>query len=107
MARDHDLEDCRQDIQRMHDDVTRLKGSCTDDARQDLSRLEPQLGRFLREARDAGEKFGNGVRDGFDGLVSSWHDARHRLYGQFRLIEAKGMLASAKRLAEAQYYVAA
>lgn len=107
MSKDDDLRKCCDDIEEVERNVKRLKTSGGDQAKQDLSKFEVKFERFVRDAREASQKLGADMREGWEGFVTAWKEAENRMRTHFRLIEAKGMLASARRLAKDQYYVAA
>lgn len=107
MSLEDDVRKCCDDIERVHSDTKRVKTSHAAATKEDLSKLEAKVGRFRHEAAEARKKLDSGVREGLEGLVNAWRDARDRLRGHLRLIEAKSVLKSAQRLAADQYYVAA
>lgn len=105
MSLEDDVRKCCDDIEGLHGDSQRLRSR--PGAGKDLSHLDARLQRFLEESKAAREKLDTGVREGFEGLLRSWQQARDHIRGHLRLIEAKGALSSALRLAKDQYYVAA
>jgi len=107
MTLEDDVRRCWEDIEGVHNDAERVRKSCADDAKPDLSKFDSKLEDFRRQAHDARQKLDSGLREGFEGLVATWREGRDRLRGRLRLIEAKSSLASARRLAKDQYYVAA
>ena len=107
MTLEDDVRRCCDDIEGVHHDVERVRKSCADDAKPDLSKFESKLEDFRRQAHEARQKLDEGLREGFEGLVAAWREGRDRLRGHLHLIEAKSSLASARRLAKDQYYVAA
>lgn len=107
MARKEDLKKCCDDIEEVQRDVKRLKTSGRNEAEGHLSKFEAKFEHFVNDARDVSEKFGADVREGWEGFVTAWREAENRLRTHFRLVEARGMLASARRLAKGQYFVAA
>jgi chromosome segregation ATPase len=107
MTLEDNARKCCDDIEGIGQDTERLKGSCAQEAKKDLSSFEARLERFLTEAKEARKKLDAGIREGLEGLIDAWNQARDRLRGHLRLIDAKSSLASARRLAADQYYVAA
>ncbi len=107
MTLEDEARKCCDDIENVRHDTERLKQSCADEAKKDLSTVEAKLERFLAEAGDVRKKLDTGMRDGLEALVTRWRDARNRLRAHLQLIEAKSVLGSARRLASDQYYVAA
>lgn len=107
MTLEDDVRKTCEDIAGVRNDAERLKKTCGDEATKDLSSVESKLERFVSEAGEVRRQVDAGVREGLEGLISRWRDARDRLRAHLRLIEAKSVLASARRLAADQYYVAA
>lgn len=107
MALDDDVRKCCDDIDEVRESTQRLKATSGEDTAKDLSNFEAKFERFVNDAKEAREKLDTGLRDGLDRLITAWFDARERIRAHLRLIEAKGMLASARRLATDQYFVAA
>lgn len=107
MTLEDDARKCCADIENVRHHTQRLKERCADDAKKDLSTLEAKLDRFLAEAKDVRNKLDSGMREGLEALVTRLRGAHARLRAHLQLIEAKSVLASARRLAADQYYVAA
>jgi ElaB/YqjD/DUF883 family membrane-anchored ribosome-binding protein len=107
MTLEDDVRKCCEDIEHVRDDAERLKKTCGEETKKDLSNVEAKMDRFLSEAKDVRQKLDAGVREGREGLLSAWREARNRVQAHLRLIEAKSVFASARRLAADQYYVAA
>ena len=107
MTLEDDVRKCCDDIEGVRTDAERLKRTCGDEATKDLSKVESKLERLSKEAGEVRRQLDAGAREGLEGLVSRWRDVRDRLRAHLRLIEAKSVLASARRLAADQYYVAA
>ena len=107
MTLEEDARKCCDDIENVRTDTARLKKCCAEDAQKDLSTLESKLEGFLTEAKDVRKKLDAGMREGLEGMINRWHSARNRLRAHLQLVEAKSVLASARRLAMDQYYVAA
>ncbi|MFI5398025.1 MAG: hypothetical protein ACHQ9S_21010 [Candidatus Binatia bacterium] len=107
MTLEDDVRKCCNDIESVRNDTERLKKTCGEEAKKDLSSVEAKMDRFGSEAKAVRSKLDAGVREGLEGLISAWRDARNRVRAHLRLIEAKTALASARRLAADQYYVAA
>ena len=95
------------DIEGLRQGTDRLKQACPEEAKPELSSLEGTLQHFVHDARDARAKLDAGMREGFESLVSSWRERRDRLHAHMHLLEARSALASARRLADDQYFVAA
>lgn len=107
MAQDEDLRKCLEDIEGVQADARRLRRRWADEAKDDLSRVEPKIEKFKRDARETSEKFAEGIREGWDEFVAAWRGSTDRMRAHLRLIEVKNVVASARRLAAEQYYVAA
>lgn len=107
MTLEDNARKCCEDIEGVGQDAERLKGSCAEEAKKDLSGFEAKLERFRAEAREVRKKLDAGIREGLEGLIDAWNQTRDRLRAHLRLIDAKSSLASARRLAADQYYVAA
>lgn len=107
MTLEDDVRKCCDDIEGVRTDAERLKKTCGDDATKDLSTVESKLEHFASEANEVRRQLDAGVRQGLEGLVGRWRSVCDRLRAHLRLIEAKSVLASARRLAGDQYYVAA
>ena len=107
MTIEDDVRECCDDIEEVHNDAERLRRDSADEAKEHLAKFDSKLEQFLHDAREVRQKLDAGIREGLEGLVSSWRARRDRLRAHLRLIEAENMLASARRLAKDQYYVAA
>ena len=107
MTLEEDVRRCCDDIEGVHENAQRVRESGAEEAKQHLAKFDSKFEQFLSNAQDVRRKLDAGIREGFEGLVEAWRDARDRLRGHLGLIEAKSNLASAQRLAKDQYYVAA
>jgi ElaB/YqjD/DUF883 family membrane-anchored ribosome-binding protein len=107
MSVDDDARKCCEDIEEVRNDAERVRKAGAEGARKHLANFDSKFERFLHDARDVRQKLDAGIREGLEGLVTTWRERRDRLRAHLRLIEAEDMLASAQRLAKDQYYVAA
>jgi len=107
MTLEDDVRHCCDDIEGVHDNAQRVRKTGAEEAKSHLAKFDSKIEHFLRDARDVRRKLDAGIREGFEGLVEAWREARDRLRGHLELIEAKSNLASAQGLAKDQYYVAA
>jgi hypothetical protein len=107
MSLEDDARRCCEDIDDVRRDADRVNRRGGEETKKNLAQFQVKLGHFVKEAREAQEKLGKGVREGLDGLVTAWREARGRLQAHLCLIEAKGIIESARRLTADQYFVAA
>jgi len=107
MSIDDEVRQCCEDIEEVRNDADRVRKAGAEEAKKHLADFDSKLARFLHEAREVRQKLDAGIREGLEGLVNAWREGRDRLRAHLRLIEAESMLASARRLAKDQYYVAA
>ena len=107
MTLEEDVKKCCQEVEGVHRDAERVKRHGNDDVRKDLSSFEEKLESFTHDVREASEKLNRGAREGLQRVVDAWREGRDRLAAHLRLIEAKGFLASARRLATEGDFTAA
>lgn len=107
MAQEDDLRKCLEDIEGVKADANRLRTRWAEGAKEDLSRVEPKIDKFKRDAREWSEKLASGIREGWDEFVAAWRGSSDKMRANLRLIEVKNILVSARRLAAEQYFVAA
>jgi len=107
MALEDEVRKCCEDIEQLHRETQDLKGRCAEEAKKDLTGLEGRLNRLLSESRPAAKAPDAAVRQAVEGLLHAWRKGRDRLRTHLKLVEAKSNLATARRLADDQYYVAA
>jgi hypothetical protein len=99
MTIEEDVRKCCSEVESIRKEAERLRSKCNDETRKSFSRFDSKLERFVREAGEATEKLNAGLREGLERLVAAWQGAGARLSAHLRLIEAKGFLMGARRLA--------
>jgi predicted RNase H-like nuclease (RuvC/YqgF family) len=106
MTLEDEVRKCCEDIEKLQRETKDLKGHCAEEVKEDVSGLESKLERLLRESRAAG-KPGAPLPQPLEAVLAAWRHGCDRLRTHLKLVEAKSNLASARRLADDQYYVAA
>ena len=96
MTFEDEVRDTCREIESARHDAEKLK--CCEGTGEHLAKWERVVEPFARQAHEAAAKLDQGAFEGLQKLVEGWRNARNRIMAHLRLIEARGFLASARRL---------
>lgn len=107
MALEDDVRKCCDEAEKIRERASRIRDRCREEAQESYSQFEKKLERFLSEVREVRDKLSRGTREGAERFVERWKEIQGALHAHLLLVEAKGFLVSARRLAAEEDFVAA
>jgi hypothetical protein len=99
MPLDDEVQRRSDELKRLREETDRVKKNSPAEVGGHLARFEKRLEKLAGEVRDTARKLESGVRGELEEMLRAWDEAKTRMGGHLRLIEAKAFLVSAKRMA--------